>query len=168
MVHMPLNYFVHSIMQFIFYFIPTSNCGDTLQYHGGTNFGRFASAYVTTNYYDDAPLDEYGWWIYFINNYMKSWLYSSTFLSTNFATGLINQPKWGHLKELHLAIKASSYPLLSGNYTSFSLGQQQMVILLLHQNRNELEIIKNNFRNIEKFLLGICFPGNKYLCCISS
>jgi len=30
------------------------------QYHGGTNFGRSASSYVTTNYYDGAPLDEYG------------------------------------------------------------------------------------------------------------
>lgn len=30
------------------------------QYHGGTNFGRFASSYVTTSYYDGAPLDEYG------------------------------------------------------------------------------------------------------------
>ncbi|GJN14478.1 hypothetical protein PR202_gb01313 [Eleusine coracana subsp. coracana] len=29
-------------------------------YHGGTNFGRFASSYVTTSYYDGAPLDEYG------------------------------------------------------------------------------------------------------------
>lgn len=31
-----------------------------MQYHGGTNFGRFASSYVTTSYYDGAPLDEYG------------------------------------------------------------------------------------------------------------
>jgi len=31
-----------------------------IQYHGGTNFGRFASSYVTTSYYDGAPLDEYG------------------------------------------------------------------------------------------------------------
>ncbi|KAK4859616.1 hypothetical protein QYF36_008711 [Acer negundo] len=28
-------------------------------YHGGTNFGRTGSAYVTTAYYDEAPLDEY-------------------------------------------------------------------------------------------------------------
>ncbi len=31
-----------------------------MQYHGGTNFGRFAASYVTTSYYDGAPLDEYG------------------------------------------------------------------------------------------------------------
>nr|GMC53586.1 beta-galactosidase 16 isoform X1 [Ipomoea batatas] len=29
-------------------------------YHGGTNFGRSASAFVITGYYDQAPIDEYG------------------------------------------------------------------------------------------------------------
>ncbi|XP_006655346.2 beta-galactosidase 7-like [Oryza brachyantha] len=67
-------------------------------YHGGTNFGRFAASYVTTSYYDGAPLDEYG---------------------------LIWQPTWGHLREMHAAIKHSSEPLLFGSYSNFSLGQQQ-------------------------------------------
>ncbi|KQK06119.2 beta-galactosidase 7 isoform X2 [Brachypodium distachyon] len=67
-------------------------------YHGGTNFGRFASSYVTTSYYDGAPLDEYG---------------------------LIWQPTWGHLKELHAAVKLSSEPLLYGTYSNFSLGEDQ-------------------------------------------
>ncbi|PUZ65878.1 hypothetical protein GQ55_3G260700 [Panicum hallii var. hallii] len=67
-------------------------------YHGGTNFGRSASSYVTTNYYDGAPLDEYG---------------------------LIWQPTWGHLRELHTAVKQSSKPLLFGTYSNFSLGQEQ-------------------------------------------
>uniref|UniRef100_K3Z3X6 Beta-galactosidase n=1 Tax=Setaria italica TaxID=4555 RepID=K3Z3X6_SETIT len=67
-------------------------------YHGGTNFGRFSSSYVTTNYYDGAPLDEYG---------------------------LIWQPTWGHLRELHTAVKQSSEPLLFGTYSNFSLGQEQ-------------------------------------------
>lgn len=31
-----------------------------LQYHGGTNFGRNAAHFVTTRYYDEAPLDEFG------------------------------------------------------------------------------------------------------------
>nr|CAB3465164.1 unnamed protein product [Digitaria exilis] len=69
-------------------------------YHGGTNFGRFASSYVTTSYYDGAPLDEYG---------------------------LIWQPTWGHLRELHAAVKQSSEPLLFGTYSNFSLGQEQEV-----------------------------------------
>nr|CAB3461394.1 unnamed protein product [Digitaria exilis] len=67
-------------------------------YHGGTNFGRFASSYVTTSYYDGAPLDEYG---------------------------LIWQPTWGHLRELHAAVKQSSEPLLFGTYSNFSLGEEQ-------------------------------------------
>ncbi|CAL4893696.1 unnamed protein product [Urochloa decumbens] len=67
-------------------------------YHGGTNFGRFASSYVTTSYYDGAPLDEYG---------------------------LVWQPTWGHLRELHAAVKQSTEPLLFGKYSSFSLGQEQ-------------------------------------------
>ncbi|KAG8085659.1 hypothetical protein GUJ93_ZPchr0010g10113 [Zizania palustris] len=67
-------------------------------YHGGTNFGRFASSFVTTNYYDGAPLDEYG---------------------------LIWQPTWEHLRELHAVVKQSSEPLLFGSYSNFSLGQEQ-------------------------------------------
>ncbi|KAK1697951.1 hypothetical protein QYE76_014648 [Lolium multiflorum] len=67
-------------------------------YHGGTNFGRSASSYVTTSYYDGAPLDEYG---------------------------LIWRPTWGHLRELHAAVKQSSEPLLFGRYSNFSLGQEQ-------------------------------------------
>ncbi|CAL5352560.1 unnamed protein product [Camellia sinensis] len=31
----------------------------TQYYHGGTNFGRTASDYIPTSYYDLAPLDEY-------------------------------------------------------------------------------------------------------------
>ncbi|XP_057795715.1 beta-galactosidase 16 [Salvia miltiorrhiza] len=67
-------------------------------YHGGTNFGRNASAFMLTSYYDQAPLDEYG---------------------------LIRQPKWGHLKELHAAVKLCSQTLLYGSRTNFSLGALQ-------------------------------------------
>ncbi|KAM7253331.1 hypothetical protein ACFE04_025949 [Oxalis oulophora] len=67
-------------------------------YHGGTNFGRTASAFVKARYYDQAPLDEYG---------------------------LIRPRKWGHLKELHAAIKLCSNPLLSGAKTTYSLGPSQ-------------------------------------------
>ncbi|KAK6132284.1 hypothetical protein DH2020_033984 [Rehmannia glutinosa] len=69
-------------------------------YHGGTNFGRTASAFVITSYYDQAPLDEYG---------------------------LIRQPKWGHLQELHAAVKLCSQTLLYGLQTNFSLGARQDV-----------------------------------------
>ncbi|XP_074360230.1 beta-galactosidase 16-like [Apium graveolens] len=67
-------------------------------YHGGTNFGRTAAAYMITSYYDQAPLDEYG---------------------------LIRQPKWGHLKELHAAVNSCSDTILSGTQTNLSLGQSQ-------------------------------------------
>ncbi|CAN8229350.1 unnamed protein product [Cochlearia groenlandica] len=56
-------------------------------YHGGTNFGRTSAHYVTTRYYDDAPLDEYG---------------------------LEKEPKYGHLKHLHSALNLCKKPLLWG------------------------------------------------------
>ncbi|XP_047325140.1 beta-galactosidase 16-like [Impatiens glandulifera] len=67
-------------------------------YHGGTNFGRTGSAFTPPSYYDLAPLDEYG---------------------------QINQPKWGHLKELHAAVKLGSQPLLSGKQSLLKLGRKQ-------------------------------------------
>ncbi|KAA8531932.1 hypothetical protein F0562_006351 [Nyssa sinensis] len=65
-------------------------------YHGGTNFGRSAGGpFITTSYDYDAPLDEYG---------------------------LIRQPKHGHLKELHRAIKLCERALVSADPTVTSLG----------------------------------------------
>lgn len=42
--------------------------------------------------------------------------------------GLLRQPKWGHLKELHATIKLCSTTLLQGAQNNFSLGQQQEVM----------------------------------------
>ncbi|EYU31167.1 hypothetical protein ABFS82_08G239400 [Erythranthe guttata] len=68
-------------------------------YHGGTNFGRSAGGpFITTSYDYDAPLDEYG---------------------------LIRQPKYGHLKELHIAIKQCEKALVSSDSTVTSLGSLQ-------------------------------------------
>ncbi|KAL4295477.1 hypothetical protein GQ457_12G030950 [Hibiscus cannabinus] len=65
-------------------------------YHGGTNFGRTAGGpFITTSYDYDAPIDEYG---------------------------LIRQPKHGHLKELHRAIKLCEHALVSSDPTVTSLG----------------------------------------------
>ncbi|XP_058723279.1 beta-galactosidase-like [Vicia villosa] len=56
-------------------------------YHGGTNFGRTTSGlFIATSYDYDAPIDEYG---------------------------LTNEPKWGHLKNLHKAIKQCESALVS-------------------------------------------------------
>ncbi|XP_050243381.1 beta-galactosidase 15-like [Quercus robur] len=58
-------------------------------YHGGTNFGRTAGGpYITTSYDYDAPLDEYG---------------------------NLNQPKWGHLKQLHSILKSMEDVLTQGS-----------------------------------------------------
>ncbi|XP_042485473.1 beta-galactosidase 15-like [Macadamia integrifolia] len=60
-------------------------------YHGGTNFGRTAGGpYISTTYDYDAPLDEYG---------------------------LLNQPKWGHLKQLHESIKSAESILTKNSFT---------------------------------------------------
>lgn len=68
-------------------------------YHGGTNFGRTAGGpFITTSYDYDAPLDEYG---------------------------LIRQPKYGHLKEMHRAIKLCERALVSADPTVTSLGSLQ-------------------------------------------
>ncbi|KAJ9551096.1 hypothetical protein OSB04_015141 [Centaurea solstitialis] len=67
-------------------------------YHGGTNFGRTSASYIITAYYDLAPLDEYG---------------------------LIRQPKYGHLKNMHAAIKLCSEALLYGKLTIKPLDQNQ-------------------------------------------
>ncbi|KAL5976639.1 hypothetical protein ACLOJK_020972 [Asimina triloba] len=68
-------------------------------YHGGTNFGRTAGGpFIATSYDYDAPIDEYG---------------------------LPNQPKWGHLKDLHKAIKMCEPALVSADPTVTSLGRSQ-------------------------------------------
>ncbi|GAB2277284.1 Beta-galactosidase 10 [Dionaea muscipula] len=68
-------------------------------YHGGTNFGRTAGGpFITTSYDYDAPIDEYG---------------------------LARFPKWGHLKELHAAIKLCEQALLNSEPTLVSLGPLQ-------------------------------------------
>ncbi|CAN4086933.1 unnamed protein product [Withania somnifera] len=68
-------------------------------YHGGTNFGRTAGGpFIATSYDYDAPLDEYG---------------------------LLRQPKWGHLKDLHRAIKLCEPALVSGDPSVTALGRQQ-------------------------------------------
>ncbi|KAG6471669.1 hypothetical protein ZIOFF_069115 [Zingiber officinale] len=68
-------------------------------YHGGTNFGRTAGGpFVTTSYDYDAPIDEYG---------------------------LIREPKYGHLKELHRVIKMCEQALVSVDPAVTFLGSLQ-------------------------------------------
>ncbi|XP_061371069.1 beta-galactosidase 1-like isoform X3 [Gastrolobium bilobum] len=68
-------------------------------FHGGTNFGRTAGGpFIATSYDYDAPIDEYG---------------------------LLRLPKWGHLKDLHRAIKLSEPALVSGDPTVTRIGNYQ-------------------------------------------
>ncbi|KAJ7968478.1 Beta-galactosidase [Quillaja saponaria] len=74
--------------------------GGTLQnyymYFGGTNFGRTAGGpLIATSYDYDAPLDEYGF---------------------------VRQPKWGHLRDLHKAIKQCEEYLISSEPVHLQLG----------------------------------------------
>ncbi|KMZ61759.1 Beta-galactosidase, family GH35 [Zostera marina] len=66
-------------------------------YHGGTNFGRTAGGpFITTSYDYNAPIDEYG---------------------------LVREPKYGHLKEFHKAIKLCEDILVSADPNVTSLGR---------------------------------------------
>lgn len=66
-------------------------------YHGGTNFGRTTGGpFIATSYDYDAPIDEYG---------------------------LVRQPKWGHLRDVHKAIKMCEETLVSAEPAVSSLGQ---------------------------------------------
>uniref|UniRef100_A0A5B7A024 Beta-galactosidase n=1 Tax=Davidia involucrata TaxID=16924 RepID=A0A5B7A024_DAVIN len=65
-------------------------------FHGGTNFGRTSGGpYIATSYDYNAPLDEYG---------------------------QLNQPKFGHLKQLHAAVKSVQKVLTNSPSTNKQLG----------------------------------------------
>ncbi|XP_028758971.1 beta-galactosidase 7-like [Neltuma alba] len=65
-------------------------------FHGGTNFGRMSGGpYITTSYDYDALLDEYG---------------------------NLNQPKYGHLKQLHEAIKSGEKIITNATRTETNVG----------------------------------------------
>ncbi|ESR34187.1 Beta-galactosidase 9 [Citrus sinensis] len=69
-------------------------------YFGGTNFGRTSGGpFYITSYDYDAPIDEYG---------------------------LLSEPKWGHLKDLHAAIKLCEPALVAADSAQYiKLGQNQ-------------------------------------------
>ncbi|KAK2424753.1 beta-galactosidase [Trifolium repens] len=65
-------------------------------YHGGTNFDRSTGGpFIATSYDYDAPIDEYG---------------------------IIRQQKWGHLKDVHKAIKLCEKALIATDPKITSLG----------------------------------------------
>ncbi|GMJ08130.1 beta-galactosidase 13 [Hibiscus trionum] len=71
-------------------------------YHGGTNFGRTSSSFTSTRYYDEAPLDEYG---------------------------LLREPKWGHLRDVHKSLILGKRALLWGTPTVEKLSPELEAIV---------------------------------------
>ncbi|KAJ4715242.1 Beta-galactosidase [Melia azedarach] len=67
------------------FFASGGSVNNYYMYHGGTNFGRTSGLFTTTSYDYDAPIDEYG---------------------------IPRNPKYGHLKEVHEAIKLCEHALL--------------------------------------------------------
>ncbi|XP_028090173.1 beta-galactosidase 15-like [Camellia sinensis] len=107
--------------------------GGTLQnyymYHGGTNFGRVSGGpYIATTYDYDAPLDEYG---------------------------NLNQPKWGHLKQLHLLIRSMENILTHAVIRNVEYGNMMTATIFEYRgervcffgNANDKDDITINFEN---------------------
>ncbi|XP_071686020.1 beta-galactosidase-like [Rutidosis leptorrhynchoides] len=99
-------------------------------YHGGTNFGRTAGGpFIATSYDYDAPLDEFG---------------------------LKREAKWGHLKDLHRAIKLCEPALVNSDPTIINLGNYQKAYVYNYKaggcaaflsNNNRAAYATVNFRN---------------------
>ncbi|KAG5243552.1 beta-galactosidase [Salix suchowensis] len=88
-------------------------------YHGGTNFGRTSGGpFITTSYDYDAPLDEYG---------------------------NLNQPKWGHLKKLHAALKLGEKILTNSTVktTNYSDGWVELTTFTSNINGERLCFLSN-------------------------
>ncbi|XAR72703.1 Beta-galactosidase [Bertholletia excelsa] len=102
-------------------------------YFGGTNFGRTASSFVTTRYYDEAPLDEFG---------------------------LKREPKFSHLRDLHRALKLTKKALLWGTPID-NIINQDVEIVTFEKPGTEIcaaFLINNNTR----IPLNIPFRGQNY------
>lgn len=72
--------------------------------------------------------------LHFFYSYCASWVDSWTLLlfsklndCSSFCLGLLRQPKWGHLKDLHRAIKLCEPALVSGAPNKIPLGNYQEV-----------------------------------------
>ncbi|CAM8981567.1 unnamed protein product [Rhodiola kirilowii] len=110
--------------------------GGTLQnyymYHGGTNFGRTSGGpYITTSYDYDAPLDEYG---------------------------NLNQPKYGHLTELHNILFSIQDSLTYGNVSNTDLGNSVTVTVYSTEKTASCFISNSNASNDAN----VTFQGKQY------
>ncbi|KAL3613950.1 hypothetical protein CASFOL_042024 [Castilleja foliolosa] len=117
------------------FFARNGTLNNYYMYHGGTNFGRTSSSFVTTRYYDEAPLDEFG---------------------------LKREPKFGHLRDLHRALRLSKKPLLWGTQrvqkvnedleiTTYEKAGTNICAAFL-TNNNTREDATINFRGVQYFV----------------
>nr|GMD36354.1 beta-galactosidase 15-like [Ipomoea batatas] len=101
-------------------------------YHGGTNFGRTSGGpYIATTYDYNAPLDEYG---------------------------NVNQPKWGHLKELHNLLYTLEDVLLYGNATNTDYGRMMSSTVYEYKEKRVCFLGNAN----DKDDISITFEGRNY------
>ncbi|XP_044496487.1 beta-galactosidase 8-like [Mangifera indica] len=102
-------------------------------YFGGTNFGRTAGGpLIATSYDYDAPLDEYGF---------------------------IRQPKWGHLRDLHKAIKLCEEYLISSDPVHQQLGVN-LEAHIYYKPSNECAAFLANYDSHSD--ANVTFNGNLY------
>ncbi|XP_030528805.1 beta-galactosidase 6-like isoform X2 [Rhodamnia argentea] len=102
-------------------------------YFGGSNFGRTAGGpLVATSYDYDAPLDEYGF---------------------------IRQPKWGHLRDLHKAIKLCEDHLVSSEPTHVQLGSN-LEAHVYNKSSNDCAAFLANYDSSQDAT--VQFNGNSY------
>nr|GMC65111.1 beta-galactosidase 13-like [Ipomoea batatas] len=104
-------------------------------YFGGNNYGRTGSSFVSTGYYDEGPLDQYG---------------------------LYRDPKWSHLRDCHRALKLSKKPLLWGSPTVKKISTDLEIITFENTNlklcaafltnNNTAKPNSINFRGTEYYL----------------
>ncbi|XP_010522389.1 PREDICTED: beta-galactosidase 9 [Tarenaya hassleriana] len=107
-------------------------------YFGGTNFGRTSGGpFYITSYDYDAPLDEYG---------------------------LRSEPKWGHLKDLHAAIKLCEPALVAADSPQYiKLGPRQEAHVYHGDSQTEGKICSAFLANIdERRAVSVKFNGQSY------
>jgi len=83
-------------------------------------------------------------------------------------SGLLNEPKWGHLRDLHKAIKLCEPALVSVDPTVTWPGKNLEVRTILWCDlwRILKRLVENLFTVCFNFILGTCVQDFCYLCCI--
>ncbi|KAI3913963.1 hypothetical protein MKW98_010775 [Papaver atlanticum] len=115
------------------FFSKNGTLANYYMYYGGTNFGRTASSFVTTRYYDEAPIDSFG---------------------------LQKEPKWGHLRDLHTALRLSKKALLFGDKISVEILGDQLEARIYEKPGGECAAFLCNNRTRDPATA--TFRGNQY------